>query len=479
MAKVALVQNFAYEYLGILYIEAVLSKAGHQIEIFLDLGNKKKLISEIKSFAPDLVGLTAATSVQGWALDLAARINENLKTKIILGGPHPTYFPEVIKDPSIAIICRGEGELVMLELANKIDRNQDITDTKSCWFKIEGRVIENEQANLIEDLDLLPFPNRDSYYRKYPFLNISRKPFMATRGCPFDCSYCYNYSLKKLYHDKGKYVRRKSVNNIIEEIKGVLLAYGLKTVYMQDDTFILDKDWISEFMGRYKKEINRPLVCLVRADLIDEFLIKKLKKGGCKIAFFGIETGDEALRNSLLNKKIRDEQIYQASRLLKNYGIKFKTYNMVGLPGETLENMWKTVKMNIDIKTDYPWCAIFQPFAQTRLGDYAKQSGFVVEDRGQYENAGYFQSTSIKSDHKNEIVNLQKLFFYAIKFPKLFPLIKKIIKMRPNPIFRVFFLISYGWGYYKSENLCFLEMVFIGLRNFKSLFNYKVFNNEK
>ncbi|MFH0839255.1 MAG: radical SAM protein [Candidatus Omnitrophota bacterium] len=477
MAKIALIQNFAYEYLGILYIEGVLSNAGHRVQLFLDLGNQRQLIKDLASFAPDLVGLTVTTTAKGWALDLAVAINQTVKTKIILGGPHPTYFPEVIHEPSISIICRGEGEFAMLELANKIDRAEDLTDTGSCWFKVGNSVIKNEQTPLIEELDRLSFPNRDSYYRKYPFLNVSRKSFMATRGCPFSCSYCYNHGLKKLYEGKGKYVRRRSVDNIIEEIRQVLVRYRLRTVYMQDDTFILEEQWVGEFMKQYRQEIKRPLICLIRADLTNEPLIARLAEGGCKAVFFGIETGDEILRNRLLKKEIRDEQIYTSAKLLKRYGIKFRTYNMVGLPDETLTQMWKTVMINIDIKTPYPWCAIFQPFAGTELGDYAREYGFV-EDKNVQESTSYFQITPLKSAYKNELINLQKLFFYAVKFPKLFPLIKKIVKVRPNPVFNVLFLMSYGWCYYKSENLLFKEMISIGLRNFKSLFNIRQFWRE-
>lgn len=469
MARVAFVQNIAFEYLGVMYISSMLKKHGHTVEMFIVGKDEDKAIGEIASFKPDLVGFPCTTGVHRWALKFAGKMKEKASCKVIFGGAHATYFPEVINESAVDIICRSEGEYAVLDIAEKMDRGADLTDTLNCWFKANGKIIKNDQRPLIENLDELPFPDRDLYISKYPFLKRSQKAFLGGRGCPFDCTFCFNHALIKLYKGKGKVVRYRSVDSLIAEIKEVREKYGLRTVYMQDDTFILNKKWVTEFAEKYKKEVGLPFVCLIRADLADESMIKKLSEAGCKNVFFGVEAGSEDLRNSLLKKKVTDEEIRNVAALLKKYGMKCRTYNMLGLPGETLEDAFKTVSINAEIETDYPWCALFHPFPGTELAEYAKEKG-LLDASVDTANPSFFKDSIIKSEHKRELVNLQKLFFYGVKFPSTMPLIKRLIRLRPNIIFDLAFLASYGWCYLLSENLTLREMVSVGIRNVRGFF---------
>jgi len=370
----------------------------------------------------------------------------------------------------VDIICRGEGEYPLLEIANKIDRQEDITSTLSCWFKENGRIIKNDQRFLVEDLNHLPFPDRELYSSKYPHFRKSQKVFIASRGCPFNCTFCFNHQYKKLYQGKGRFVRYRSVENLIQEIKEVReRERELRTVYMQDDNLILHKEWVEEFADRYAREINLPFICLLRADLVDEPIIKKLSEANCRNVFFGIETGSERLRNSLLQKEITDEQILYTAHLLRKYNIKYRTYNMLGLPGETLEDAYKTVEINIKIKTTYPWCALFHPFPGTTLGEYAEKH-HLLESPVDNSPPSFFKTSKIKSAHKNELINLQKLFLYGVKFPRLMPVIKIVIRWRPNLLFEIFFLMGYAWSYMRSENLKLREVWSIGIRNLMRFF---------
>ncbi|MDO8446183.1 MAG: radical SAM protein [Deltaproteobacteria bacterium] len=469
MARVAFVQNMAFEYLGVMYISAMLKKHGHKVEMFIVGKNEEKTIEEISSFKPDLVGFPCTTGVHRWALKFAGKMKLRVPCKVIFGGAHATYFPEVINDPQVDIICRSEGEYAALEIADKIDRGSDISDTLNCWVKVNGLVVKNDQRPLVENLDELPFPDRELYIGKYPYLKRSQKAFIGGRGCPFDCTFCFNHALIKLYKGKGKVVRYRSVDNLIAEIKEVRDRYGLRTVYMQDDTFILNKKWVAEFAEKYKREVGLPFVCLIRADLADEEMIKKLAEAGCKNVFFGVEAGSEDLRNSLLKKKVTDEEIRSVAALLKKYGMKFRTYNMLGLPGETLEDAFRTVTINAEIGTDYPWCALFHPFPGTELAEYAKEKG-LLDASVDTANPSFFKDSIIKSEHKRELVNLQKLFFYGVKFPRSMPLIKRLIRLRPNIFFDLAFLASYAWCYLLSENLTLREMLSVGFRNVKGFF---------
>ncbi len=469
MARIAFVQNIAFEYLGFMYLSAVLKKHGHEVDVFISGSNEDKTLKEIEDFSPDLIGFSCTTGIHKWGLKFADKIKKRISCRIIFGGPHATYFPEIIKEPSVDIICRGEGEDAVLDIANKIDKREDISDTMNCWFKINETIIKNEQRHLIENLDELPFPDRELYKKKYPYLNRSQKVFMAGRGCPFDCTFCFNHAHMKLYKGKGKIVRYRSVDNFIDEIKTVRKQYGMKTVYMQDDTFILNKKWVAEFSEKYKKEVDLPFVCLIRADLADEEIIRMLSEAGCKNAFFGIEAGSEEIRNTILKKKLSDADIKKTAALLKKYGIKFRTYNMLGLPGETLKDAFRTVSLNAEIKTDYPWCAIFHPFPGTELAEYARQKG-LLDSSFDSASPSFFKDSIIKSEYKRSLINLQKLFFYGVRFPMLTPLIKKAIRLKPNILFDFAFLAGYAWCYLKSENLTIKEMLSVGVRNVRGFF---------
>lgn len=469
MARIAFVQNITFEYLGLMHIAAVLKKFGHTVEAFIVEENEEKFVQEIISFKPDLIGFPVTTGVHRWALRFAHKIKKKCMAKIIFGGPHATYFPEIIHEPPVDIVCRGEGEDAVLEISDRIDKNEDITHTRSCWFKKDGTVIRNEQWPLVDELDKLPFPDRDLYIQKYPNLKRSQKAFMGGRGCPFTCTFCFNHAFVKLYKGRGKIVRHRSVDNLIAEIAEVKARYGVKTVYMQDDTLILNKKWIAEFAEKYSKKIRLPFVCLLRADMVDEETIRKLKTAGCKNAFFGVESGSEELRNALLKKKVTNQQIRFAAALLKKHGIRFRTYNMLGLPGESLNDAFKTVRLNAEIKTDYPWCSIFQPFPGTKIAEYAEAKE-LLETPIDAVAPSFFNDSVVKSDYKHQLANLQKLFYYGVKFPMIMPLIKKLIRIRPNIFFDVAFLASYGWCFLRSENLTIGEMASVGIRNVKGFF---------
>lgn len=467
MAKIAFVQKLAFEYLGIMHISSVLKANGHNVEIFIG-GNFEKLANDIKSYGANLVGFSCHTGNYSWCSHAAEAIKNLNNVLTVFGGPHPTFFPEIITSPHIDAVCQGEGEMASLELADKFDKKEDITKIPNCWFKQNGQIIKNDLRPLIEDLDSIPFPDREMYYKNYPFLNISLKSFMAGRGCPFKCSYCFNESMQQLYSHKGRYVRYRSVENVLEEIKSVYRKYGMRTVYMIDDTFILNKSWACEFLERYAKEIKLPLICLVRVDLLNEEIVKKLKNANCRAVFFGIESGNEQLRNLVLNKNITNRQIIEAAKLLKSYGIKYRTYNMMGIPGETLDDAFQTIKINSTINTDYPWCSILQPYPKTKIEKYALAHSLF--DSGQaHISASFFHDTILHFKQKRELLNLQKLFFFAVKFPRLTPLIKMLIKLPPNLFFDLAFQIGYALSYWKSENLKLKEFISLGLRNFRDL----------
>ena len=453
-----------------MYISSWLKSNGHECEIFIKLGSDESLAKDVIRYSPQVTAFPCLTGNHNWCLSLAKILKEkNPKLITLFGGPHPTFYPGIINEPEVDAICRGEGEYAMLDLADSIDRKENFSMIANLWVKGVDGVTRNEVRPLISDLDKMPFPDRQLYYRKYPFLNISRKAFLTSRGCPYKCSFCFNHILQKTYQGKGAHFRRRTVKNVTEEINEVRRKYGLRTVYFQDDTFILDKDYVMAFLEVYKKEVNLPFICLIRADSTDERLTAALKEARCVKVYFGVESGDEELRNNLLQKNVTDEMIIRTAGWLKKYQIGFRTYNMIGLPGETLEQALKTVDLNARIKTDYPWCSIYQPYPETELGTYALKQG-ILESSQDKISPSFFKNSILRSPWKKELLNLQKLFFYAVKFPRLKNIIRKAITFSPNFLFDLLFLCGNAYAYAGSERLRLNEFFLFGFYNLKNFF---------
>jgi len=467
MANFVFIQRLWYEYPGIESICALLKKHGHSARVIIE-DSQDKIANRLKS--DDVAAFTVMTGMHHWAIQVASAIKQRSGSLTIFGGPHPTYFPEIINEPNIDMISIGESEYAVLELAQALDDKKDITNIKNIWVKKNNLVYKNALRPLISDLDSLPMPDRQVYYASYPSLkNSSHKVFLAGRGCPFDCTFCFNENLRKMYSGLGPYVRFRSPKNIIEEIQYVKKSYPLKTVFFNDDLFISNHKWLREFLPSYKEKIGLPFYACARADTIDDDIAKLLKESGCRVISFAIESGNEKIRNTLLAKRISDQQIIDAAAVLKKYKIKFATYNMVGIPGETLENMLETIALNIKIKTDYPRCSFLTPYPGTKIEQYARDMGYLETTANNILATSQQNQSLIKSRYKNETTNIHYFFQITILFPALFPVIKKLIRFTPNILFRICWMISYFAVFSASEGRNFTEMLFFSLNSFKSL----------
>jgi len=245
------------------------------------------------------------------------------------------------------------------------------------------------------------------------------KHFIAGRGCPYNCKYCFNEKYSKVYEGKGKRVRFRSVDNVIEEVKDVINKYPTKVVYFQDDTFILDKEWLKEFCEKYK-EINLPFHCHVRANLVDEEIVKMLKEAKCYSVHIAAETADDKIRNEVLNRNMSKEEILNSCKLLRKYGIKFMMQNMIGLPGGSLKKDLKTLKLNIKCKPNYAWVSIFQPYPGTELEKYCRENGYVEDLDYDEIGSDFFNRSLLKIEDRKKVEHLQKWFGYVVDKPFLY-----------------------------------------------------------
>jgi radical SAM superfamily enzyme YgiQ (UPF0313 family) len=465
MSRIVFLQNIWFEFMGPMYISAALKSKGHECELYI--GNSAaEFLPLLRESKPDLIAFSVMTGMHQWVLETAVALKKEIGCPIILGGPHPTFFPEILEEEGADIICRGEGEAAMVELADALASRADFSVVKNLWVKSNRRIVKNDVRPLIQDLDTIPFADRELYSR-YPSLqNNEVQIFISSRGCPYNCTFCFNHQMMELYRGKGRYVRHRSPERVIEEIEQVQTRKAVGRVYFADDTFALSKEWLKGFLPLYGKRIATPFHCLVRINQVDDDLVQLMAENGCRTVFFGIESGNNRIRNEVLKKEITDEEIRRGAAILKSHGIRFRTYNIVGFPGETIEEALETVRLNIEIGTDYPWCSIFMPYPGTRLADYARQQGFLREDNRVDTMESSFHITSLLDNpDKEKLINLHKFFQTAVTLPVLLPLIRQLIRLPANPLFQLWFGFVYFLLYIRSEGRGFWRTFWTAVNN--------------
>jgi anaerobic magnesium-protoporphyrin IX monomethyl ester cyclase len=452
---------------GVMSISAVLKHYGHDCDIIVENLERDPLQAITKS-KPDLIGISCTTGSHTWAKQTARRIKKKMNVPIVVGGPHPTFYPGAMDDSSIDIICIGEGEHAILELAQNIDCGSDITKIRNLWVRdSHGEIHKNPLRPLIQDLDALPFVDRELYHKYKPLRAYEHSPLIITgRGCPYSCSFCFNKTLREMYSGtEGHYVRRRSAMNVTYEIRRIQGTYDVRRILFMDDTFILGRTWVLNFLEVYRQLVALPFSCLVRADLVDEPLVKALRNAGCFFVRMGIESGNEQLRNQVLNKGITTEQIQNAARLIKKHGIKLSTNSILGIPGETIGTALQTLHLNVRIHPDFAWCALMQPYPKTELANYAIKHRYLRDDFSFDDlDHSYFFTTPIMTRDKTAITNLQKFFSICVTYPFLLPAVRCFVKLRPNVIFDALFKSYYAYRTYMTQEMDFEDYVRLGVR---------------
>jgi radical SAM superfamily enzyme YgiQ (UPF0313 family) len=374
-------------YIAIGSLSSALKQVGHESSLIHVTGeiSKDELLRRVETEAPDLIGFSSTSHHASYVKQWAAWLAESEKrVPAIYGGIHPTILPdECIAMQGIDIICRGEGEAPLAELCHKMENGEDISGVPNLWVKHNGTITKNELRNLTEDLDTLPFPDRHIF--DYMTLMDEREGvavFLASRGCPFSCTYCSNHALRKIYGKGSKTVRFRSVDSIIAEIKQVLSDYPfIKMIIFHDDILFLKKSWAEEFAEKYSREIKLPFICNARADVTTEETVNLLKKAGCYLVKVGLESGNEEIRFEVLKRKMTNEQITKAFSLCKKAGLLTLSCNIVGIPYETPAAILDTIKLNASIGVDFMHASIFQPYKGTKLDELCREKNFIGTDQ--------------------------------------------------------------------------------------------------
>lgn len=427
MAKIAFIQEELRDRFGVMLLSACLGKHGHVRDVFV-AEKTKDLVGDVKAFAPDILAFSTMSAGINFALETMRKLKAATGAITLMGGPHATFYPEIIKEEGVDAVCIGEGEGAIVDLAEAIDKKGEIYGIKNLWIKDRENpetIYKNELRDR-SDINELPIFDRDLYFNKYQELaDAPTKKIFIAKGCPFDCSYCFNHSLKQMYKGKGKYLQFYTVDRVLDEIRQINEKWGMEWLQIITDTVNVDREWFMEFMKRYKEEFDIKYICNVRIDHIDEEIVKMMKDSGCDRVNYGIEHGNYEIRKNVLKRDMSDEDIIKGGQLFNKYGMRVQTANIIGVPHETVETAMSTVWLNRKVKPDIAQIFILQPYPKTQIYEYSREHHFLDDDYAFSVSGTGFQLSfngsedrmQLKLEDEKKLVRIFYLFNFLVQHP--------------------------------------------------------------
>ena len=390
-------------------------------------------IEEVRSYKPSLIAVSTVEDTFEIAISLLEKLDMKIPT--VVGGIYSTLNPEyVINNKHVDIVCRGEGELALLELCNNLYRNKDIRHIENLWVKADDKIYKNSLRELVK-LDDLEFADysifeKERFYRPMQGNVLRMVPIEMQRGCPFACSYCADHSLNVLYKKQDqKYFRFKSAKRMISEIKYHIEKYDAEYLYFNAETFFaMPKEEFKIFAAEYKN-IKLPFWVQTRPELITDYYISTLKDMNCTNINVGIEHGNEEFREKVLNRKVSNKKIIEGLSIIKKHNIQVTVNNMIGFPDETRELVFDTIELNRQIEYTTTNAYIFYPYYGTELYKYSQRKNYLSSEKASFQGAEAYPFFTTKLNlptiSNEELLGLQKTFVLYTTLPKaLWPEIK-------------------------------------------------------
>ncbi|MDP2921140.1 MAG: radical SAM protein [Candidatus Omnitrophota bacterium] len=404
------------------YLASWLKKNNVRTELLdLEVENlgRPAILEIIKKSNPLIVGLSCMTSTITAGHDIAKLVKENFPDlKVVVGGVHSTAIPHrTLKEfPCFDIVMRGEGEITFLELYNTIVSGSDLSKVRGLVYRAQdNNFIDTGLRPLIEDLDILPFPDReflnaDLYKRTHTSRAFSRatkniSEIMTARGCPYSCIFCAS---KVTF---GSKVRYRSVKNIIAEMEECAAKYKTNHFTILDDTFTFKKDVFYPVCD-YLKSKKITWDCFTRVDRVDEEMVAKMVESGCEKVSFGLESGSQKMLN-LIKKGITIDQIKKAFSICRKSRLRYieATFMLGNHPLETMDDIKATMDLIIELDPDLMAFSLTAPFPGTELNRIMKEGGYLGEEKWDefvlYGGTPSWRFGSLKID---ELKKIQKDF---------------------------------------------------------------------
>jgi radical SAM superfamily enzyme YgiQ (UPF0313 family) len=355
-------------------------RAGHEIDL-LGLGEPDGdiLRGRLEKFPADAVFLWYRSFHVPAARRLGVFLAAHHPAPLIAAGPHPTAVPaEALSLPGVTGTAIGECERSVVEFLDKLQSGRDYTDTLGLWFNSAAGPVRNDLAPLVHDLDELPFPERRMFHFAESAAESGVAEFHVGRGCPQWCGYCLNDWLSEINEGKGPFVRRRSVGNLLAEVRQVIAEFpGVQRLSFPDCTFAADKGWLAKFTESYPDEFVRPFSCHIRANTVDDETVGLLKAAGCESAHVEVVSGSDFIRNDVFHMETSAAQLSAAFQMLRRRGIRVTARNFVGSPYDSEITIEETVRLTRELRPDAVTTFQYHPVPATTAADMCREQGWI------------------------------------------------------------------------------------------------------
>lgn len=423
--------------LGLAYLASSLEKAHHNAFgldcAFQDFDTIKALIKErnIK-----LIAISCHSYNYANAIFLSKKLKSSFKLPIVFGGPHCTISPEsLIKEKGIDFVITGEGENVMVELANSIEQNKSFFDILSLVYKDkDGNVHKNNLRPQEENLSEFPFPNRDIFPAKSYYGSNSKNshyaPILTSRGCIHMCTYCPTNKLWKKW-------RPRPARDVVDEMETILVHNKIREFHIEDDNFMIDPSRVSSICDEIiRRDLNIDWQCTngIYPEDLPPSILEKMAKSGCYRIALGIESFNKGLLEKF-NRKINIKKITDIITTANKYSIEAVGYFILGLPGETLDSIKTTIKLSKKLGLHLAHYSIFHIIPGSELLEKVKHRFSYEEIINNKISLCSVPIENLKILKRNAYILLclnSKTYFYIFKSLKLTKNIRNILAKMKN-----------------------------------------------
>jgi len=381
---------------GVAHMAAILKKAGHEVafwqlcEDIEPLPTESQFIDRITRESPDILAFSVVTNQWAYAQTLATWARPRFRVPFVLGGIHAmANAEEILKTSLFDYVFRGECENAFPHFVDALARGRSVRDVPNLAWVQDGRITINPVGPLPE---LTGLPLKD-----YESMDLQRLidakngwvGLMASRGCPFSCTYCFNHVVVEAYetdlHCGFKdlhYIRRFSVGQMIEEIEHLLAHYrNIRMFIFDDDLFTFDKAYVREFCEAYRKVTTLPFVVNAHVGFFDDECASVLGAANCRIVKFGVESGSPKIRRTILNRHMTNESIVQAIRTVERHGMHSSVFVIIGFPHEGRDDVFDTIRLLGQARPGrFRWTYFF-PFPGTRAHQLSLEGGYINAEK--------------------------------------------------------------------------------------------------
>lgn len=387
--KILFVDNFAINF-GIALLSAVLKRAGHEVSLAtyplskwkgIDIYRAPekyfsfpKIASEIIRSRPAIVAFSVFSPNYMFYKRMAEALRKQCQLPILVGGVLPTLVPELFMENTCCdYLFRGEAEPVIAGLVEKIE-NGNFQDVPNLAYRSDREgIIYNEMTSFLEDIDSVPFYDKNLYPNIFKSLYI-----LTSRGCPMTCTYCSAGKLsRKIIRPRSPIVRKRSVDCVIQEIKEALQEKPYERIFFYDDIFVGTLPWMEEFSDKYRREIGLPYFCTAVPAIINNENAALLAKSNCINVQIGFQTANDEYKRNVLSRMETKQQVANAIQHLRRHNIGFNLDHIFNLPGETREHIEESLDFYIEHKVHSLSIYFLNYFPDAPITQYAHKTGIL------------------------------------------------------------------------------------------------------